>query len=142
MRQTRMFKNVEYDEQFKRFQAAYPKRSPTMRWAECYTIWQQAVKAGVSVDEMIAGATRYARYCTRENMVNTPYVMLPLTFIIEREFENDFMTEVEAQESSWECAVRLAKERGLPPFKGFPHETAEGFIKRVESACGKVVNIR
>jgi hypothetical protein len=141
MRQKRMFQNVEYDAEFKRFQAAYPKRSPTMRWSGCYQVWQQAIKT-VDPNEMIAGATRYAKYCQQENMVNTPYVMLPENFIIEREFENDFVTEVEAHESDWDRCVRVAKEAGLAPFKGAPEETKEQFIARVTTAEKKVVSIR
>lgn len=139
MRQKRMFQNVEYDEQFKRFQAAYPKRSPTMRWSGCYSVWQQAIKS-VSPEAMIAGATRYAKYCQQENMVSTPYVMLPENFIIEREFENDFVTEVEAQETDWDRAVRLQKERNLPPFKGAPEESREQFMERINKT--NVVNFR
>jgi hypothetical protein len=141
MRQKRMFQNVEYDEQFKRFQAAYPKRSPTMRWSGCYAVWQQAIKS-VSPEEMIAGASRYAKYCQQENMINSPYVMLPENFIIEREFENDFVTEVEAHESEWDRAVRVAKTAGLAPFRGAPEETKEQFIARVAAVERKVINLR
>lgn len=141
MRQKRMFQNVEYDEKFKRFQAAYPKRSPTMRWSGCYAVWQQAIKT-VDPEEMIAGAIRYAKYCQKENMWNSPYVMLPENFIIEMEFENDFLTEVEAQESDWDRCVRIQKERNLPPFKGHPEETKEQFMERICAAERKVVSIR
>lgn len=141
MRQKRMFQNVEYDEKFKRFQAAYPKRSPTMRWSGCYSIWQQAIKV-VSAEAIIAGAIRYAKYCMHEKMWNSPYVMLPENFIIEREFENEFLTEVEAHESEWDRCVRVAKEANLAPFKGAPDETREQFMARVNAAQRKVVSIR
>jgi len=43
-------------------------------------------------------------------------------------------------ESQWDRSVRIAREKGLEPFKGAPDETKEQFIERVNKT--NVVNFR
>lgn len=140
MYQPRMFPSINYDKQFMEFFNSYPKRSSTMRKSEAYSIWQQALNAGVSAEEMIAGAKRYKAYCDKEGISGTVFVMQPSNFIIQQEYENEFMTEQEVKETEWEQACRLAREKGLESFKGSPYETKDQFIERVTMT--NVVNFK
>lgn len=45
-------------------------------------------------------------------------------------------------ESAWDRSVRVAREKGLEPFKGAPDENKEQFMARVNAAERKVVSIR
>lgn len=134
MYQRRMFANINYDPEFKKFREAYPRRNSTMRWSEAYSIWQQALSQGVKVDDMVNGAKRYAQACEKSGSIGTHYVMQPATFLAEGEFLNDFLSDEEVKETEWQKACRIARERGLEPFKGHPHETQAQFIERVSKS--------
>lgn len=142
MYQPKMFPSINYDNKFMEFFNAYPKRSGTMKKSQAYKVWQEALKAGVEPNDIIEGAKRYKAYCEKENMIGTNYVLQPVNFICELEYENDFLTEQEAQETEWQKACRMANEYGLEKFKGHPYETKEQFIQRVRAAENKVVSIR
>ncbi len=45
-------------------------------------------------------------------------------------------------ESQWDRCTRIAREKGLPPFKGAPDETPQEFIARITAAENKVVQLR
>lgn len=45
-------------------------------------------------------------------------------------------------ESLWDRSVRIAREKGLEPFKGHPDESKQQFIDRVTAAEKKVVQLR
>ena len=68
-------------DRFDAFWAAYPHRAggnPRKRAARTFAA---RVAEGVSTDDLIDGARRYAAHCERDGKVGTPYVMQAATFL-------------------------------------------------------------
>lgn len=68
------------DPHFLRAWERYPKRHGGNSRADALVAWKARLRAGATVDEMIAGVERYAMHLKLEGKIGTPYVMQGATF--------------------------------------------------------------
>lgn len=67
-----------YSDEFEEAWAIYPSR-PGASKKESFKAWNARLKAGVDVDELIAGVKRYAAYC-KAMLTEPQYIKQPTTF--------------------------------------------------------------
>lgn len=83
---------VGYSADFEKIWKAYPKRSGSNPKLAAWKAWQARLKSGVTPDEMVEGAERYASYCQSQGMVGGPYVKMASTFLgPDLHFQEDWM---------------------------------------------------
>lgn len=67
-------------ERFDEIQSAYPRRPGHQRWQDARNHIRARLREGDTIDQMIAGVQRYARFCEVEDIVGTHRVLQAATF--------------------------------------------------------------
>jgi len=71
----------EYSEPFNQFWSVYPARAGGNPKRGAHRAWLATLRRGVDADLVLAGAVRYARFCTATKKAGTEYVMMAATFL-------------------------------------------------------------
>ena len=79
-------KRNDYPDDFENFWRTYPRHEDKKK---AFVAWQKALKGGATVDEIIAGAVRYAKYRAGEP---EQYTKHPATWLNGDCWENDYST--------------------------------------------------
>lgn len=99
----------EYTEEFEEAWAAYPTR-PGASKKDSFKAWNARLKAGVAVEDLIAGVKRYADYC-RDMKTDPQYVKQPTTFFGPGEFYKADWTPTVARAVPASAPLDLAAAR-------------------------------
>ena len=83
-------------EEFAKFKAAYPKRAGAQRWPDAERFFRANAAKGVSVDEMINGATRYSAFIVATGKAGTEFVMQA----------GSFLGRNKCWQEKWECGAQ------------------------------------
>lgn len=131
-----------------RIRAVYPKREGGQKWVDAESRARGHVRAGASLQDMLAGTMAYAAHCDAAGKTGTPTTMQAATFFGKNRMwteifdaappakePNDVDHHRDAQraksEREWEKARLAGKRLGLEPEKG---ENLGEFALRVMAA--------
>lgn len=100
------------DSDFDRIKSAYPKRSGNQPWRKARECINARLAEGYTVEDMLAGANRYAEHCAREDKTGTRFVLMAATFYGRElgftaewtppERPEDAMTPDERRQAQWD----------------------------------------
>jgi hypothetical protein len=100
------------DDELRAFRMIYPKRLGSNSWPKALKAMRARLKEGYTIDEIFAGARRYADYIRSDQKEGTVYVMQAATFLgPDLHFQTDFgrarpvMTRVEQAAESARASI-------------------------------------
>lgn len=71
----------KYTDEFERFWEVYPKRSGANPKGAALTSFRRRIKEGADPETLIGAAGAYARWCSAQNLVGTPYVKQAVSWL-------------------------------------------------------------
>jgi hypothetical protein len=112
------------DEQFTDFKLAYPERSGDYRWKQARAGISARLSEGVPLEDILAGARRYAAYCAATGKLGSEYVMQASRFCgPERPFSLPWHPPPKAETASEAILRKLHENDG----RVIEHEPQENF---------------
>ena len=110
---------------FEEFWQAYPRKVKKKQAADLWKRKKLDRIADPIITDVVARSKRDPQWQEATKLIPHP------TSYLNAERWTDEWDEPQTMEDAWAKACRVAKDRGIEPFKGAPHETPEQFMARV-----------
>jgi uncharacterized protein YdaU (DUF1376 family) len=90
------------DDQWLNFKIEFPHRAGGQPWERAKKACRARLAAGATWEEIISGATRYAKYCESAGKIGTELVMQAATFLgPDKRYLEDWEIPPEASDARW-----------------------------------------